>query len=126
MSQISEFRCDRCGGDCGNGGVFDSLVVSDMDAASGRVVNLHFCRTRYDQETGAKITGCDSVLLKKADLAYYLEENGTTDLYVRPEGTPPPPPQEPALDTASSPEEAIATPTPTEPEGSTGMTDAEG
>jgi hypothetical protein len=68
----SEFRCDKCGGDCGNGGVASCVVVSDIDPDTGMVVNYHYCRDR--EEDGEKIKGCDKKVLSAANRKYYLEQ----------------------------------------------------
>lgn len=83
MSQTNEkFVCDRCGESAGNGGVFDSLIISDIDTDTGQVVNLHFCRTRYDSE-GKKTKGCDEYILTVKDVEHYLSSRGE-DMYQRP------------------------------------------
>jgi hypothetical protein len=82
------FVCDRCGADCGNGGVFDALVISDISADDTMVLNLHFCRKTW-QEDGTLRKGCDGVILSAANLKSFLE---TQPKYKRPErGTPPAP-----------------------------------
>lgn len=58
------FECDRCGGDCGNGGVASCVVVSDIDPDAGLVVNYHFCRENR----------CDKKVLSKANRKHYLEQ----------------------------------------------------
>lgn len=79
--------CDRCGSECGNGGVFDALVVADMKMDEGaQVVNLHFCRATW-QEDGSLRAGCDSSILTARNLENFLEEQ---PIYTRPEkGSPP-------------------------------------
>jgi len=86
------YVCDRCGGDCGNGGVYDCLVVSDMKVGEGgvHVLNLHFCRTQHDGN-GKRTKGCDDVILSTTNLKSFLE---TQQKYQRPEkGNPAPSPQ---------------------------------
>ena len=74
MTAISmdEFECDSCGASCGNGGVGQCLVVSDLDLDEGRVVNLHFCRDHLDGEK--KVKGCATKLLAPKNLAHYLKD----------------------------------------------------
>lgn len=63
------YRCDRCGGDVGNGAVTECAVVSDTpDGLTHRV--LHFCR----QPTRGAPHGCAGRLLSPSNLANYLEE----------------------------------------------------
>lgn len=70
----TEFRCDRCGGDCGNGGVTESLVASDVDDDNpGMVVNHHFCRDQVDEDGKVIKKGCRNKVLSAANLKYYLE-----------------------------------------------------
>lgn len=84
------FTCDKCGTDCGNGGVYDALVVSDIKVEDTMVVNLHFCRGRYDDQ-GAYTAGCDGAILSPSNMANFLATQGN---YERPvKGTPPPPAQ---------------------------------
>lgn len=72
--------CDRCGGPAGRGGVAEALVVSDLNAENGMVLNLHFCRTRtIDGET---TKGCDKSVLTPRNLEAFLEN---FDKYVQPE-----------------------------------------
>jgi hypothetical protein len=59
--------------------VAQALVVSDLNIELGQVINLHFCRSRY--EDGKKVKGCDDVILSSANLKNYLESN---DKYQRP------------------------------------------
>lgn len=86
MTQLDDgrFVCDKCGGDCGNGGVAQALVVSDLDVSVPRVVNLHFCRERID-DNGKKTSGCDKTVLSAANLAHYLKSR---DKYARPSRIP--------------------------------------
>lgn len=82
------YLCDRCGGDAGNGGVFESLVVSDIKADEGgvQVVNLHFCRTRHEED-GTRTKGCDEAILSARNLENF---HGRQEKYQRPErGAPP-------------------------------------
>lgn len=66
------FNCDKCGGDCGNGGVAACLVVSDLDPEnSGMVRNLHFCRDR--EEDGKTVKGCAKKVLSPTNLKHYEE-----------------------------------------------------
>lgn len=83
MAQNSDFRCDRCGEDCGNGGVHDSLVVTDMDLLNGLVVNLNFCRTHYDDE-GNEVPGCDQLILPAEYMTAYLESEPSYERPKRP------------------------------------------
>lgn len=68
---VGKHVCDKCGADCGNGGVLDALVVSDLDPDSGGVRNLHFCRTREENEKTVK--GCAEKLLSPPNLKHYEE-----------------------------------------------------
>lgn len=63
--------CDKCGSDCGNGGVLDCLVVSDLDEENNTVRNLHFCRDREGE--GKTIKGCAKKVLSPANLKHYEE-----------------------------------------------------
>lgn len=86
------YVCDRCGGDCGNGGVHDALVISDMKTDDGlQVINLHFCRAQTDAD-GKRVAGCDSSILTPRNMEHFLEAQPK---YTRPErALPPSPPQE--------------------------------
>lgn len=66
----AEFKCDRCGGDCGNGGVSACTVVSAMHPTEpGQVINFHFC---LDKEVDGKtVKGCTSKVLTAKNLEYY-------------------------------------------------------
>lgn len=69
----SEYLCDKCGGDCGNGGVVACLVVSDLDHDNeGMVKNYHFCRDREEDDKTVK--GCASKVMSAANLAFHLEK----------------------------------------------------
>lgn len=70
MQTGSRFECDNCGGDAGNGGVNDCVVVADLERGAegnptGHVVNHHFCRAN----------GCDKKLLRKAIMGAYRERH---------------------------------------------------
>lgn len=82
--------CDRCGGDCGNGGVFDALVVADLDADTGLVINFHFCRDRYD-DNGKVIRGCDTKVLNKGTQKHWLEQEANSPYQQPIKGEPPSP-----------------------------------
>lgn len=85
------YLCDRCGGDAGNGGVFDALVVSDLKTDDGSVVlNLHFCRSSWNDE-GTRTKGCDDAILSARNMEHFLTVNPK---YSRPEKGSPPPPAE--------------------------------
>lgn len=76
MTMLSEnkFECDKCGADCGNGGVLSALVLSDIDPdRPGHVRNLHFCRDREDKD-GNKIKGCDNKVLSTTNLKHLKEK----------------------------------------------------
>jgi hypothetical protein len=83
------YECDRCGRDCGNGGVVEALVVSDLswdlkgDANDGHVRNLHFCRDIRDENGKVKERRCASKVISKRNLEHYLarreEEDATAD-----------------------------------------------
>lgn len=78
MTEGGKFICDRCGEDCGNGGVIDSLVVSDIDPDNpGHVRNLHFCRAR--ENDGKTVKGCDSKVLSNSNLKFYKEHRDATE-----------------------------------------------
>lgn len=66
MQNGTDFICDKCGGEAGNGGVRDCVVVSDLNLESGLVVNYHFCRENK----------CDKKLLRSSMLTAYLERQG--------------------------------------------------
>ena len=70
-SSDSEFVCDGCGADCGNGSVFNCLVVSDIDAEKMLVKNLHFCRSVYKADGELVKEGCAVALL--ADKIDYVQ-----------------------------------------------------
>lgn len=83
------YRCARCGADCGNGSVYDCVIVSDLDVENGVVVNMRFCRARYEGEEIVK--GCDSAVFGPAALKHLRGDN---DVHKRPvRGNPPPPPE---------------------------------
>lgn len=67
--------CDRCAQGCGNGGVMECLVVSDLDPETGHVRNLHFCRDHEDKD-GNKVKGCDSKVLSARNMQHYREVHG--------------------------------------------------
>lgn len=73
MTRLSDGShvCDKCGADCGNGGVIDCVVVSDLDAENNTVRNLHFCRDR--EQDGKTIEGCAEQVLSPANLKHYEE-----------------------------------------------------
>lgn len=72
------YECDRCGADCGNGGVRDCAIVADLDPDNeGHVRNLHFCRDR--EEDGRKIKGCARKLLSATNLKHREESRGRTE-----------------------------------------------
>lgn len=64
----SEFVCDRCGGDCGNGSVHYCSVLSVLDNETNTVVNRHFCLDR--EEDGKKVKGCTSKLFTAKNLEH--------------------------------------------------------
>lgn len=48
------YRCDRCGGPAGNGGVIDCAVISDARFGVGNTIepyNLHLCRANRCVDT---------------------------------------------------------------------------
>lgn len=54
--------CDKCGGDCGNGGIDQCAVVSDLDPDTpGLIRNYHFCRANK----------CDTKVLAPANLEWF-------------------------------------------------------
>lgn len=74
MQSDGSFECDRCGADCGNGGVLDCVVVSDLDLDNpGHVANYHFCRDR--EEDGKKIKGCANKVLSTTNLKHRKGES---------------------------------------------------
>lgn len=83
--------CDRCGADCGNGGVTEAVVISDLDATDGMVRNLHLCRgtqTVQISETGQRevveeSVGCDVTVLDASTLAHYLSQHAAYERPVR-------------------------------------------
>jgi hypothetical protein len=64
----SEYVCDRCGGDCGNGSVHYCTVVSQLDRETNTVVNRHFCEDR--EEDGKKIKGCAGKVFSAKNLEH--------------------------------------------------------
>lgn len=52
--------CDRCGLDVGVGGLDTCIVVSDVDATTGVVVNMRFCRENH----------CATKVLSKDNVRY--------------------------------------------------------
>lgn len=59
--------CDRCGGTAGNGGVVDAVVLSDLDHATGGIVNLHFCRQPQGKDGRART--CADIVVTTATTA---------------------------------------------------------
>lgn len=70
------FSCDRCGADCGNGGVADCVVVSALDPENnGMVINFHFDRDR--EEEGQVVKGCAGKVLSARNLQHYWSTKET-------------------------------------------------
>jgi hypothetical protein len=51
-------KCDRCGTDVGAGGLDTCIIVSDLSAETGVVVNMHFCR---ENRCATKVLSKDNV-----------------------------------------------------------------
>lgn len=83
------YTCARCGADCGNGSVMECVIVSDLDAEHGIVVNMRFCRARW--EGGVVVKGCDSVVFGPAAIKALRGESPVHQRPIR--GNPPPPPE---------------------------------
>lgn len=68
-------RCDRCGWDVDNAGIFMCAIVSDLNLDKMESVIYHFCR---DHKVDDKmVSGCVHRVLSKANLKNYLgEKNG--------------------------------------------------
>lgn len=71
-----KFFCDKDGTDCGNGGVVDCVVVSDI-TEEGAVINRHFCRDKKDEDGKITHHGCDKKVLNTTHLKYYIEQTET-------------------------------------------------
>lgn len=67
-----KYECDKCGWDCGNGGVTACLVVSDI-TDGGEVVNHHFCRDEKDDDGKVTHKGCAKKVMSSTNLKHYLE-----------------------------------------------------
>lgn len=66
------YSCDRCGHDCGNGGVIDCVVVSALDPENpGMVLNFHFDRDTVDEEGKVTRKGCAGKVLSARNLEYF-------------------------------------------------------
>lgn len=77
---LNEYACDKCGASVGNGSVAQALVVADLDVGNGQVINLHFCRTRY--EDNKKVKGCAESIMTAANLKHFLEQHEDYDRLV--------------------------------------------
>lgn len=50
-------ECDRCGADCGNGGIDQCAIISDLDPDNpGMILNYHLCRKNDKQNACASKT----------------------------------------------------------------------
>jgi hypothetical protein len=73
MSQVGQIMvCDDCGHPCGNGNIFEAMLVADLDIATNNTINLHFCRDR--KEDGKTVKGCAHKIISK-HLTHFLEKN---------------------------------------------------
>lgn len=72
------YQCDKDGWDCGNGGVVDCVVVSDITEEGG-VINRHFCRDVKDEDGKITHHGCDKKVLNATHLKHFLETQEKTD-----------------------------------------------
>lgn len=62
------YRCDRCGLDVGNGGVFMAAYISDLDPTNPTEARqLHLCREERDDAP----RGCVGLVLGDEALADY-------------------------------------------------------
>lgn len=61
------YRCDRCGRELVNGGVFECVIAADTDEVTGGTVTYHFGRAE----------GCARKVLSRRNLADLLDENTT-------------------------------------------------
>lgn len=75
MSMIASgsFECDKCGWDCKNGAITECVIVSDIDAETGLVINMHFCRDVKDEDGKITHKGCAKKILSKSNTEHYLE-----------------------------------------------------
>lgn len=75
--------CDRCGGDVGNGGIAEAVVLTYMDV-DGNAVQAHWC-LHNDEERQR----CGARILTKASLAKSRPDK--VDLYQPPDPPAAPP-----------------------------------
>jgi len=63
LRQDGSYRCDHCGGDLENGGVFEAAVISDIEPGTEGTQTriLHLCR----------VNECVQTVLTAAALAAY-------------------------------------------------------
>lgn len=70
--------CDKKGEVLTNGGVAESLVISDLDPdRPGHTRTFHFCRDR--EEDGKQVQGCANAILSARNLAHFNERKDQTD-----------------------------------------------
>lgn len=96
MTPDGKAVCDRCGGDVGNGGVDNAVVITGR-VADGPVT-FHLC-LRAD-ETHER---CATRVLTKAALADWADRNDGPPPFVRPEDHDPPPDPPAAMPVPSTP-----------------------
>lgn len=70
-------RCDRCGRDVGNGGIFAAAFISDLDPERpGEPRQLHLCREERDDAP----RGCVGLVLGDDALTDYTETRAQAGL----------------------------------------------
>lgn len=58
--------CDKCKVDCGNGTLYQCMVVSRLNVEDGIVENFHFCEDVRDDEGKVTRKGCAPTIMKAA------------------------------------------------------------